>query len=66
VKGDIPLVSLGEHAIKGYARPSQVFMVARDGPFTGNSFGEQRLLWRRARSERRKADLEPALHLATP
>ena len=32
VKGNIPLVSLGEHAIKGYDHPSQVFMVAYDGP----------------------------------
>ena len=65
VKGNIPLVPLGEHAIKGYDHPSQVFMVAYDRPSSGNC-SDQRLIRRRALSEHKQVDFEPAMVLSAP
>jgi class 3 adenylate cyclase len=59
VKGSIPLVSLGEHAIKGYDHPSQVYMVARNETSSGFHSGERRLIRRRERCEHKRSDIQP-------
>jgi class 3 adenylate cyclase len=66
VKGDIALVSLGEHAIRGYDRPSQLFMVARNETASGNSSSGQRLIRRSERCERTGTVLKPPVLLAAP
>lgn len=66
VKGNIALVSLGEHAIKGYDRPSQVFMVACDEAASANSSGERGLNRRTEWCERKGAALKPPVLLAAP
>ena len=66
VKGDIPLLSLGEHAIRGYDRPSPVFVVACDEIAAENSSSGQRSSRRTEQCALKKADLEPlALVAAT-
>ena len=66
VKGDIPLLSLGEHAIRGYDRPSPVFVVACDEIAAENSSSRQRSSRRTEQCELEKAGLEPlALVAAT-
>jgi adenylate cyclase len=66
VKGDIALVSLGEHAIKGYDHPSQVFMVACHEASSGNTAGEHRMIRRREQWEHKGAGHELAALLAAP
>jgi adenylate cyclase len=66
VKGNIPLVSLGNHAIKGYDHPSQVFMVACNDMFSASNSAEQSLLSRREWCEHNRAGLElPVLAAAS-
>ncbi len=59
VKGNIALVSLGDHAIKGYDHPSQVFAVPGNETSAANGSSAQRLIQRRQRCEHRKKRLEP-------
>lgn len=64
VQGRIPLVSLGEHAIKGYERPSQVFMVSARDVSAPKDSGEERLIRRRERCAHNTRRREPTALLA--
>ncbi|MDQ8732318.1 cache domain-containing protein [Bradyrhizobium sp. LHD-71] len=67
VKDAVPLVPLGEHPIKGYDRPSQVFMVA---PCSERSpeitFRAQKLTEKAEWREHKATGLEPIAPLAAP